>query len=117
MMKARNIIFPLLFVFAVLFSASACDGVGSSSKAPVELELSQKRTGFGDIWPYLTITSIVDSVTIQDVKLNRGNVTWTEANKFPKTLKFGRSIGGHFLATLKEVEVQTDKGTWTFTFD
>ncbi|GAA7032070.1 hypothetical protein ID0576_07420 [Helicobacter pylori] len=138
-------------------------GSGGGAESPVEMIANSKGA--------FQISSKADSVTIQGVKLNRGNcvvnfVTETEMfemvflnqitltsmqdlkdmasvykifnnkemvanieNKIsqleqkgvmmePQTLKFGESFTAQYRCqNLIEVEVKTDKGAWTFTFN
>ena len=72
---------------------------------------------------FLKITSLADSVHITGIKLNRGNcavggVLDSGITKFDKVLNYGQSLQ---LPVAKcenvlEVEVETDKGTWSFNF-
>ena len=109
MMKFRNLIFPLILIAIVIFGASSC----SDEKSPIEVKLAQ------DSWYglHIAVISTVDTVTIRDVQINRGNMKPFPAPSLPKTLKFGEDVKFPSLnSNPKEVEVQTNLGTWTFTF-
>ncbi len=102
-------------------------GSGGSAESPIEMSVNSKGE--------FQIDSKADSVTIQGVKLNRGNcvVDFVVAQidsfqitqlgqkgvmKEPKTLKFGEKIEGISQGCdIIEAEIQTNKGTWTFNFD
>ena len=108
-MKLRNLILPLML--AVLLGASACN----AAECPVEVV--RKIEGLNS---NLIFTSVVDTVTIQEVKGNRGDAEVSNslfARPLPVTLKFGEKwVGVAPFNTIKELEVQTNVGTWTFKF-
>ncbi|EMH00960.1 hypothetical protein [Helicobacter pylori] len=105
-----------------------------NGESPVEMSVNSEG-GF-------QISSKVDSVTIQGVKLNRGNcvVNFVPGEALaslalglvplisqleqkgvmmePQALKFGEKIKGFSQGCdIIEAEIQTDKGTWTFNFN
>lgn len=124
-MTTKALILPFLMA-ALLFAISACDGGSGSggsslskqaSKCPIELEIDRHR---------VLVTSLVDTVTIQNIQLNRGNVKLSdglfeeEANTLPRTIKFGETTKFYaYLSnnSIREVVVQTNMGTWTFTLN
>lgn len=69
---------------------------------------------------YLMISSIVDSVEIKEVIVNRGNCKLSTANLLnKKVLKFGdneRYLFSPKRCNIKEAEIHTNLGNWTFTF-
>ncbi len=116
-------------------------GNGGSGESPVEMSANSEGA--------FQISSRVDSVTVQGVKLNRGNcvvnlipaaqigplsqidglsplILFSQITqlgqkgvmKEPKTLKFVEKIEGISQGCdIIEVEIQTDKGAWTFNFN
>ena len=104
-MKLGKVILPLMLL--VLFGAGAC----YAAECPIEVKVIRR----GEI----TATAIVDTVTIQDIKANRGNAdSYYKKDLLPITLKFGetRYLPIEPLITIKEIEVQTNLGSWKFTF-
>lgn len=72
------------------------------------------------------VTSKADEITIEDMQVNRGNCKvkkYAEAmNKgltFPRTLRFGEAYEYYYHrpCELTEVEVITDLGDWTWSFE
>lgn len=65
------------------------------------------------------VTAIVDSVEVQEVIGNRGNCKMTSVHQanFPRSLQYGESVTAGFIAgcRLIQVDVVTDKGTFSFT--
>lgn len=107
----------ILLVLIMTLFASSCT---TSAKQECPVEVTSKNLSMG-----VTLTAVVDSVTIHEVQINRGNFPSTilpftnKADKFPVTLNFGDTLGvGTLFSTgrVKEVIVETDKGNWTFTF-
>ena len=134
-MKLRNLILPL--VLLVLLGVGTCQ----AAECPIEVKVKLQPMGPADI----TITSVADVVTVQNVVINRGNVkpfdfSDTEGIKLAvskappnefnpfyalenppplrqKTLKFGETwMLLASTSTIKELEVQTNMGNWKFTF-
>lgn len=70
----------------------------------------------------LNVVSIVDEVEITNVVLNRGNCKINprvdeiiiKSKTNPNKLKYGQSKQYWFI---KEVQISTDRGTWTFSFN
>ena len=122
-MKLRNLILFLVLLVPLLFGITVC----WAAECPVEVTFNHHKG-------IITITSVVDTVTIQDVKINRGNTEADivivkgqlvnllgEKTKFPIALKFGDAagiVGGSLFVpvTPKEVEVLTNLGSWKFKF-
>ena len=128
-MKLGKFILPLVLLAIVLFGATCY-----AAECPVEVKA--KRNGIGK--PVIAIVSTVDSVTVQNVVINRGNVKIApkmesvnkprngeafieavEVPRFPFTLKFGEEsnyIEYMGVSSPREIEIQTNLGNWTFTF-
>ncbi len=112
----------IIFIVAMFFVAC-----GGEDKAPIEVSLyTQGRSNSIDI------TSLVDSVKIKNVIINRkkcdvntinsrGWITnFSEAIKDkPMILNFGQTSSKIFTLCDKilEVNVETDYGDWTFSFN
>lgn len=93
----------------------ACGGV----KSPIEVELYEEKP-YANYMPYtvVKVRAVVDSVTIQKIIINRGNCEQIGYG-VNTTIKFGEvTIDKTSCSTrdVKEVQVVTDKGTWTFNF-
>ncbi len=112
--KKAGLILAVIFGFAVFFVE--CSGVSGSEKPPIDLRMT---FGYN---PYLiSIISNVGSITILSAKINRGNCTDNDGLpyfKINKTLRFGDSYQFYVLPFrcphIKEVSIETDKGTWDF---
>ncbi|MGX3010048.1 hypothetical protein ACWIUD_00590 [Helicobacter sp. 23-1044] len=103
----------------------ACGG----GKSPIEVKTFTKDHPFGTMIyekHYAQIRAMVDSVIIKKIIVNRGNCGEYAVDK---TIKFGEvtniEIGSNFEGysgsgcssrDIKEAQVVTDKGTWTFNF-
>ena len=107
----------ILLVLIMTLFASSCT---TSAKEECPVEVISK-----DLSTNVTLTAVVDSVTIHGVQINRGNFPSTiipfvnKVANFPVTLNFGDTlIVGTLFSTgrVKEVLVETDKGDWNFTF-
>lgn len=107
----KKLWFPLMLLF-ILLNVSACN---AEQECPVEVIVYPAKYG-----SYAKVTSLVDDITITGVIANRGNIKENNWGKpLPKTLKFGEKVESFFLARVddfKEIEVQTDRGNWTFKF-
>lgn len=104
----KKLWFPLMLLF-ILLNVSACN---AEQECPVEV-----HTGASDssgLFYNIVITSVADSVTINDVIVNRGNAREFFVKPKPITLKFGDMSRHIFGSAPKEIEVQTDMGNWTF---
>lgn len=108
----KKLWFPLMLLF-ILLNVSACN---AEQECPVEVIVYQ--TNDGSSWA--KVTSLVDDITITGIIANRGNIKEMNWGKLlPKTLKFGEKVESRFVVTVddfKEIEVQTDRGNWTFKF-
>ncbi|EMG95411.1 hypothetical protein HMPREF1400_00407 [Helicobacter pylori GAM119Bi] len=88
-------------------------GCSGSEKPPIDIEVTFRNSLY-----WIGIISNVDSIAILSAKINRGDCA---NNGFPyfkinKTLKFGDSYQFYILRCqhIKEVSIETDKGTWDF---
>lgn len=116
-----------LLLLAAMFTITGCnvdssentqeeqEAVQAQQQAPVRVEKTQ---GYNQVWNYtyeeIVITSIVDSVTINSVKINRGNCK-NSSFDLPKTLKYGHTyyVQPSKGCSVLLVEIQTDKGDWS----
>ena len=111
----KSLLSPLLTLVLFLFTiaVNAAPTVARDAQLPIEVQIATDG---------VSIQSIEDVVIIKDVKANRGNATLLypfligRDPLFPRTLKFGESlVGVSPIHAVREVEVQTDKGSWIFT--
>ena len=115
------------------FVVAVCVGIGfvgcGSGKSPIEVETYTENKmviGYMHENYYIQVRAIVDSVLIEKISVNRGNCgekTIDETLNFGKTTKVkigdytvGYAGSGCSPRDVKEVQVFTDKGTWTFNF-
>nr|WP_205351668.1 hypothetical protein [Helicobacter pylori] len=101
-------ILAVIFGFAVFFVE--CSG---SEKPPIDIEVTFRNSLY-----WIDTISNVDSIAILSAKINRGNY---DNDGFPyfkinKTLGFGDSYQFYLFRCqhIKEVSIETDKGTWDF---
>ncbi|GAA8295299.1 hypothetical protein HpDR55_02470 [Helicobacter pylori] len=112
--KKAGLILAVIFGFFGFFME--CSG---SEKPPIDIEVTFSKYGHGLYW--IDIISNVDSITILSAKINRGNCANNDGFpyfKINKTLRFGDSYQFYLLPFrcqhIKEVSIETDKGTWDF---
>ena len=115
-MKFKYTFLPLLLF--LLLGVTACNA--DESKCPIEVS-TEHYANNPNFASEVKVLSLVDSIVIQGVNVNRGNVkaTYWITNPVPHTLKYGTAFMTRVAApqqNIKEVEVQTDQGSWTFTF-
>lgn len=105
----KKLWFPLMLLF-ILLNVSACN---AEQECPVEVQV---ETINDETHPYnVIVTSVTDSVTINDVIVNRGNAKPLLSATKPATIKFGEIVFEQWFSLApKEIEVQTDMGNWTF---
>lgn len=109
-------------VFAMFFIAC-----GGADKVPIEVNLYTKGRSQS-----IDITSLVDSIKVKNVIINRGKcdvntvnsrgwiVSFSEAIKDkPMILNFGQTSSKIYTLcdTILEVKIETDQGNWTFSFN
>lgn len=127
MKKILNKNAVLLFGLTLFMCFAGATGCNADQKRPIEIEFLKNG-----IHRVIKVTAIADSVTLTKVVVNRGNtMNGTEphpsfpsadpSTPLPKTLKFGEFVAIALYTAdsnpPKEVEIQTDKGNWTFNFD
>jgi hypothetical protein len=62
----------------------------------------------------ITVTSMVDTITIEDIIINRGNCPLKTEGKLPVKLKFGETFTiPLFSCSAIEIIANTDKGKWS----
>lgn len=90
--------------------------VGCGSEPPVNIEL-----GEGFLFsPIVKITSVADEVTVNSIKLNRGNCKPNNSyDTLPQKLTFGKSLNIGFIGcqNLLEVSLETSQGDFDFSFE
>ena len=120
------------FVGFVVAVCVAFGFVGCGGNAPVEVDTHIENLRFGKYLNqtfFVRVTAVADSVNLKRVVVNRGNCGDSEVEQ---TLSFGKAykvrIGGQIvnspipssngcsIDSVKEVQVFTDKGDWTFNF-
>jgi hypothetical protein len=100
------------FVYAVGSLSAQTNDVGS---APIEVRVDavnpSEYLGFDR---FLRVQSLVDSVTITGMSLNRGDCG--TVNNINANIKFGQVRSYPVIACnpLKEITISTDHGEWTF---
>jgi len=85
-----------------------------STEPPVKVEIFHDERGMS----WVRVVSVVDRVTVQDVRLNRGGCDVNPGAgqvKNDRVLQFGMNYDHPlFCPSLLEIEVTTDVGVWTF---
>ena len=84
----------------------------SSAAEPVKVDKRVAPDG-----SVLTVTALVDKVTIKSVKANRGNCADITANYVQHTrdfINFGENLVYVFSCNIIEAEITTDTDTYTF---
>lgn len=99
-----------IFALCIFFLATGC----GQKKPPVEVSIEEIQGV-----PILHIDSITDSVNIKAFQINRGNCTGhlSGANSIPEELAFGAEM--KIFANncnVKELSLDTDHGTFSFSF-
>lgn len=114
----------LVAIVLVAFGFVGCD----EKKSPIEVQTYGETNWSGQLMYYIKIRAIADSVTIGRIVVNRGNCgddemdkTLTFGNTYSHNIgsrieAFGGIVKGCSTDNVKEVQVFTDKGTWTFSF-
>ncbi|WRD51920.1 hypothetical protein E5K41_00240 [Helicobacter pylori] len=101
----------LAVIFGFLGFFVECSG---SKKPPIDIEVAFRNHLY-----WIDIISNVDSITILSAKINCGNCANNDGFpyfKINKTLRFGDSYQFYLFRCqhIKEVSIETDKGTWFF---
>ena len=96
-------------------STFSLDGGGSGKPLDV---IFYPHGGLGEgNAPYVHFRSREDSITIRDIRVNRGNCKSPQHFQLPLTLKFGQRLSLIYVTCKPiEVDVSTDKGDYTFSF-
>ncbi|HEC1605875.1 hypothetical protein [Pseudomonas aeruginosa] len=101
-------------LLALMLLTAAIAGCGS--EPPITVELGRNPYWGG---PQIHITSKQDSVTINEVQINRGNCKANVQEHLPYTLPFGRVLKADAPSCQKvvEVSISTSEGDYDFSFD
>lgn len=110
----------LLCFIPLVFALFGCSG---EPDADIEITIKTQNAMFGMYT--VNIQAVSDLVILKNVTVNRGNcmirANELEALKKEPKLKFGQNYivwgGGCKLDQIKEVQVETDKGVFDFTFE
>lgn len=110
MRLAKKSVFLVVLVLLLFSNVKDSNSVETS---PVVLKVENTVVG-GYLGKVATLTSMIDSIVITKITVNRGNVDASIANEnLPKILKFGEGyVFG--VPNFLEVKVDTDKGAWVF---
>ncbi|MCR6591697.1 hypothetical protein [Campylobacter insulaenigrae] len=112
-----------IFIFIVAMFFTACSG---ENKVPIEVSVSERHNPILHRYvKYLSITSLVDSVKITNIIPNRGKckvggLLDKDKAKIDKILSYGETWDYIPLVgcdKVLEVQVETDHGDWTFSFN
>lgn len=108
--------FILMTIIIILFSGCSLSG---ESEIEVTVE-NDPYSAWGSA--RVLVQSVVDETAIRGVVINRGNCATHDYGELAKgkNLKYGQSFKAGTLcklAEIREVEVTTEKNTYTFTFD
>ena len=118
-MKVKHMLLPILFAL----SAQAL----AEPTPPIKVETSNLVHPAGTRYVTVVVTSLDDSIKVEDIDVNRGNCR-IENKKFmssvnketilPATLRYGQSVKVNFYnnCVASEVVVTTDKGGWRYTY-
>ncbi|MBB1606105.1 MULTISPECIES: hypothetical protein [unclassified Pseudomonas] len=89
---------------------------GCNSEPPVSVELGRNPYWGG---PQLHITAKQDTVTINDIKINRGNCKANIHEHLPYKIPFGEVLKADAPSCQKvvEVSISTSEGDYDFSFD
>jgi len=109
----------LVLGLALFMCVVVAAGCNAEQKCPVEVELL--RNPAVPALAVAKISAITDTVTITAISANRGNTAVSDHGRFPlpQTIKFGNYIYAGIstsVSSVKEMEIQTNQGSWTFTF-
>ncbi|SET69144.1 hypothetical protein [Kosakonia radicincitans] len=94
---------------------------------PIKVETSNHVHPAGTRYVTVVVTSLDDSINVENVDVNRGNCRidnqkyLSSKNKetiLPVTLRYGQSVSVNFYnnCVASEVVVTTDKGGWRYTY-
>lgn len=126
----KNLLKSLIVV--IIVSLNSYSNLNAKETSPIKISVKSEWNNVYRYYYYkLIITSISDSVSVKNVSVNREgckvykkdivmrNGMLRETSIFPKKLNFGRSmevrVGRD--CDLLEVEVDTTKGKWAYSFE
>ena len=99
----KKLWFPLMLLF-ILLNVSACN---AEQECPIEVQVETRND---KSYPYnVIVTSVTDSITINDVIVNRGNAKPFWSVEKPATIKFGEILSRGSLGPQKRLKF---KQTW-----
>ena len=107
-----------LLVLISIIGLSGCSSEPETSPVRIEAKTLTGNSFMGPTQvPIVEVTSLVDSVVVEDVIVNNGNCKMTayRQKEFPKTLGYGQMATAGYTAScnLIKVDVVTDQGNWT----
>lgn len=107
-----------LTIFICLTGVTGCNG--EEQNCPLEVQI-MPNPQYPTIVSSVKVFTIGEPVVVTAIKVNRGSIEVKPMhyNPMPHTLKPGTPMLAQVatpVSTVREVEVQTDKGNWTFTF-
>lgn len=109
----------LFLTLTLLLILSACTD-GPPPVDVVAYSRTERAGTFALPFTDVNIIAKVDEIEIQEIIVNRGNCDTSGLdNRLPRTLQFGKKLLATFSASCEvaQVDVETDQGDWTFTFD
>ena len=125
---AQKGIISLLILFGLLIIPFSSDE--DYQKTPIEVNTDTNFAGFLDLGnppsfkdvprmvTRISITSLVNDITIESITINRGNCKISSFNTKNRNLKFGeRIVGETNCSTIQEVSIETNLGSWVFGFE
>ncbi len=121
MVKRASLVLAIIFGLAVVLFGYNGNGVEKIKETPYEKPPIEIEVTFMSHLYWIDIISNVDNITILSAKINRGNCYNNDGSYYfeiNKTLRFGDSYKFYVLPFrcphIKEVSIETDKGTWGF---
>ncbi|PSM51921.1 hypothetical protein CBLAS_0548 [Campylobacter blaseri] len=110
----KNILLGLLLIFSFIFVG--CEE--ENQETPIEITMTNDYDSILKVYVNtLHIVSMIDEVEVKKLVLNRGNCKFQAYFDNKSIIKYGEEQ--RFMVVcrnLKEVEVSTNKGDWTFNF-
>ena len=109
----KRTILPLL----ILGFLTACD----KGDPPIDIIAYDSENLYGMPYVKVSVVSVVskvDEIEVREITVNRGNCK-RNIGSYTKTLKFGQEYSTTFQAPCRasQVDVETDAGDWTVTYD
>jgi len=114
----HSVLLLLVFMFMVFMP-----GCSDAQDVPLEVKEGYGRLPSGTPFESIDITCVVDNITIEGLSINRKEIPAMikitpdaeGIKRFPRSLTYGDVFAypaKH--GTVREVQVVTDKGSWTF---